>query len=251
MKNQELFTPYVPTRAFDEVADRIKSVILTRRLKPGERLPSERRLAEQFNVGRLTIREALRTLESKGLISIKKGSGGGSFVGSKSWGAVASIIKDSFILEGLTSEQITEARIALECATIESAIIHCDDEDLERINSHVSGLEKNVGQGRLDPEFVSKMLRFHLLIAEASHNPAFLMFMRAIFEWALSRPLLKTWTPPEDVRKRAVRSFRNIHQAIREKDIRLAQTLIREYIDYIGMAIQARNPKCSSLVCQQ
>ena len=74
------FGPYKPPRAFQEIADQIKKAILDRKLKPGERLPSERELAEQFQVGRLTIREALRSLETSGIITIRKGSGGGAFV---------------------------------------------------------------------------------------------------------------------------------------------------------------------------
>ena len=58
----------------------LEKEILSRSLKPGDKLPSELELQEKFSVGRGTIREALRTLQQKGLIEIKKGAKGGVFV---------------------------------------------------------------------------------------------------------------------------------------------------------------------------
>ncbi|MBW2064185.1 MAG: GntR family transcriptional regulator [Deltaproteobacteria bacterium] len=54
-----MFSPYQSKRAFEEISEQIKKAILAKKLKPGDRLPSERSLAEQFQVGRLTVREAL------------------------------------------------------------------------------------------------------------------------------------------------------------------------------------------------
>jgi len=69
MESKVTFPPYIQTRAFEDVAEQIRDVILGKRLSLGDRLPSERSLAQQFQVGRLTIREALRMLETEGLVS--------------------------------------------------------------------------------------------------------------------------------------------------------------------------------------
>ena len=75
MESKVIFPPYIQTRAFEDVAEQIRDVILGKQLRLGDRLPSERSLAQQFQVGRLTIREALRTLETEGLVSSpRKGS---------------------------------------------------------------------------------------------------------------------------------------------------------------------------------
>lgn len=231
MHDKVLFTPYTPTRAFDEVAGRIKEVILDRQLIPGDRLPSERSLAQQFQVGRLTIREALRTLETKGLIEIKKGSGGGAFVASHNLGAVTSIIKDNLLLEGLTSDQITEARIALECAAAESAARHATEEDLERIALCIEESEVIMADVERGREIVMKMIQFHSLIAEASHNLPFIMFIRALLEWARVRPILSAWIPSEQDKQYARTSFSRIFQAISERNPDAARDSVREHVE--------------------
>ena len=71
-----IFSEYKARRASDDIADQIKEAILDGKFHQKDRLPSERSLASQFKVSRLTVREAFRLLEAKGLIYIKKGSTG-------------------------------------------------------------------------------------------------------------------------------------------------------------------------------
>ncbi len=137
MHEDQIFQPYRSKRAYQEIAQDIQKAIMGGRLNSGERLPSERSLAEQFQVGRLTVREALRTLETKGLIQIRHGRGGGSYVGLPEPTVLPSMIIDNLQLEGLTSEQAAETRIGLECAIVKSAIKHASNEDLERIEENV------------------------------------------------------------------------------------------------------------------
>ena len=66
-------------RTFKEIERQIREMIYWGALKPGDKLPSEKELASQFRAGRLSVREALRTLEQAGLIVVKQGSTGGSY----------------------------------------------------------------------------------------------------------------------------------------------------------------------------
>ncbi|MBW1720958.1 MAG: FadR family transcriptional regulator [Deltaproteobacteria bacterium] len=241
MHNEVLFSPYTPTRAFEEVAEQIREVILAGKLSPGDRLPSERSLAEQFQVGRLTIREALRTLEITGFVEIRKGSGGGAFVASGNLEAVASIIKDNLILEGLTSDQITEARLALECAAVEAAVRHATEEDLERIARHIEEAEKTLKAPEKEGESVPRMIRFHQLIARASHNLPFILFIHAILEWARSRPILASWVPSENERKFVLNSYKRIFRAVRNRDADSARRFMKEHV--LAMGELLREPR--------
>ena len=247
MHDQVMFSPYTPIRAFEEVAEQIKGVILGKQLIPGDRLPAERSLAQQFQVGRLTIREALRTLETKGFIQIKKGSGGGAFVASHDLGAVTSIIKDNFLLEGLTSDQINEARIALECAAAAPAARHATVEDLKRISLCIEESEEIMADGERGQEIVMKMIQFHTLIAEASHNLPFIMFIRALLEWARNRPILTAWMPSEQDKQYALRSFRRIFQAISERDPDAARRFVKKHVEKMRalLAEPKADKKCS------
>ncbi|MBN1103335.1 MAG: FadR family transcriptional regulator [Deltaproteobacteria bacterium] len=230
MEPKVTFLPTIQIRAFEDVAAQIRQVILGKRLQQGDRLPSERSLAEQFQVGRLTVREALRTLEANGLIRIKKGSSGGSFVGTADPGAVASIIRDNMVLEGLTSSQITEARLALELATVKSAIERATPEDIDRIRHDLKETRKIIGEAS-PGRAVSQMIRFHILVAEASHNLLFIMFVRALMEWAESRPILTQWVPTVEDQRYSQQAHERIFESINKRSLLSAQRLMKKHIE--------------------
>ncbi len=73
-------SPYKKRRAFEEIANNIKELISKGYLKPGDRLPPETEIARQFDVGRNTIREALRILELSGFVKIQMGGKGGPLI---------------------------------------------------------------------------------------------------------------------------------------------------------------------------
>ena len=68
------FSAITPHRAFEDIADQIRGLVASGRLRPGDRLPPERELAALFNVSRNTLREALRALELAGMIEARKGA---------------------------------------------------------------------------------------------------------------------------------------------------------------------------------
>ncbi len=75
-----LLNPINNKRVSELVSDEIKKAIFSGSLKPGEKLPPERELSQQLNVGRAVVRESLRILEVSGLVYIKRGTNGGTFV---------------------------------------------------------------------------------------------------------------------------------------------------------------------------
>lgn len=223
-----MFLPYQSKRAFEDVAEQIQRAILSGQMKDGERLPAERVLSEQFQAGRLTVREALRTLETKGFIRIKKGSSGGAFVQVGNRQNVAAIIVDNLTLEGLTSEQITEARLALECTTVRSAAEKGNRADLLRLHDDLEEAKRLSPQD--NPQIaVSKMINFHLLLAEASHNPPLIIFIRALMEWA--RRKLLHYAPTASQMRYSYQAHKAILDAVEKKDVILAQHLMENHIE--------------------
>ena len=89
-----VFSEYKHRRASDFIASEIKKSILAKKFQEGDRLPSERSLADQFSVSRLSIRDALRLLETQGLIVIKQGATGGAFVQAASQEKIATILNN-------------------------------------------------------------------------------------------------------------------------------------------------------------
>jgi DNA-binding FadR family transcriptional regulator len=234
MSDSLIFKPYEPKRAYQEIAKAINQAILDKKLQTGTKLPSERSLAQQFKVGRLTVREALRTLETKGLINIKHGRTGGTFVGMPDPDILPSMIMDNLQIEGLTSNQINEARIGLECAIVEGAILHGSRDDLERIENIIEESGQIMGSNDVK-QIIAKMIDFHILLGEATHNPPFIMFIRSLMEWA--RRKLVHWIPTPEEQSVSNEEHHSIFDAVTKKNRSKAKKLMKEHILHVSESI--------------
>jgi GntR family transcriptional repressor for pyruvate dehydrogenase complex len=159
------------------VASTIEDAIRVKELVPGTRLPSELELCQQFDVSRTAIREALRTLEAKGLITIEKGRG--IFVKLAS----ADDVTDPMHLYlELTSErsyvlEIIHARQIIEPAIASFAAIHHTEEDIEKLKLDIKELEESGD----DFKALAKLdMNFHIDIAKASQNPLMPLLLNPI-----------------------------------------------------------------------
>src|SRR5437868_14964652 len=128
-----IFAPVSVARASSAIAEQIRGAILTGRIKAGDRLSPERELAEQFGVSRVTVRDALRSLEAMGLIEVKVGARGGAFVTAPTGSKVAQTMSDMMMMSATTPEDIVEARLIVELGTVTLACARATDEDLVRL----------------------------------------------------------------------------------------------------------------------
>jgi GntR family transcriptional repressor for pyruvate dehydrogenase complex len=164
------FAPARPRRAFDEIIDQVRDMIRQGDLQPGDRLPSERALAEQLGVSRNTVREALRMIEIAGLITLRKGATGGAFITAHDPTSVAESMSNLLQLTRASLADITEARVMIESMVVRVACERATAEDLDL-------LEKNVDEAaRLTEaeDWMQKALvneEFHQLLAAATQNP--------------------------------------------------------------------------------
>src|ERR671933_2144052 len=129
----DLFAPIAIARASSSIADQIRQAIVTGRLAEGERLPPERELAEQFNVSRVTVRDALRALEAMGLIEVRVGARGGAFVTAPTGSVVAQTMSDMMMMSAITPEDVVEARLIVELGTVTLACARADEDDLRAL----------------------------------------------------------------------------------------------------------------------
>ena len=175
--NKAIFKPVKSQRTFEEVSLKIKTLIFEGVLKSGDKLPSEADLAEQFNVGRQTVREALRILELSGFIIVKKGFGGGTIIKNNISGRIANLLLDAFRMKKISVDEFTNARLIIEKAIFNEAIDNADDQDIEILKENIKKakdvIEKNEAATNLNFEF-------HSLLAKASKNNVFIFFEKAI-----------------------------------------------------------------------
>src|SRR6185312_12450873 len=103
-------------RAYEDIVEQIERAILTGEMNEADRLPSERDLIVQFGVSRATIREALRVLQSRGLIEVRHGDPGGPIVRADPGASVTSMLSSLFHAERLSLADVIQFRMIVESA---------------------------------------------------------------------------------------------------------------------------------------
>ncbi len=162
----------------DSIVDQLEQMILDGVLKPGDRLPAERELAQQLDVSRPSLREAIVVMESKGLLQVRRG--GGTFVCD----VVAHTITDPLVhllkRHPDATYDVVELRLSLEEVAAYYAALRANEADRKvlalRLEALMSSYEAN------DTEHTAEVdVEFHMAIAEASHNVALVLVMRGLF----------------------------------------------------------------------
>lgn len=189
MTDDPEFSRVQTTRVFEEIALQVRARLATGRLRPGDRLPSERDLAQQLGVGRNSVREALRALEVSGILRLHKGGAGGAFIAQPTGDVVVSAMRDMYQLGAITPEQFTEARIGLSDFVVRLACERYTTEDLDQLEANLEAATR--ASERQD--YVSRArisLEFHQILAHATRNPLVMAMnagMLRIMEHFISR----------------------------------------------------------------
>src|SRR5919206_1010532 len=161
-----IFAPVSVPRASSAIAEQIRSAILGGRLKAGDRLSPERELADQFGVSRVTVRDALRSLEAMGLIEVKVGARGGAFVTAPTGSKVAQTMSDMMLMSATTPEDIVEARLIVELGTVTLACARATKDDLRELRELCERGREALTAGSYTREL---SWDFHGRLAHAAH----------------------------------------------------------------------------------
>jgi DNA-binding FadR family transcriptional regulator len=145
----------------------IERAIFSGELTAGDRLQSERELAEQFGVSRITVRDALRVLEARGLINVRVGATGGAFVADANIDRVAESISTLIKLKRMTLSELAEARTIVEVATASLAAQRADAGALSRLQQNV---ERARPMLREPITHADASMDFHVELARAARN---------------------------------------------------------------------------------
>ncbi|TDT51953.1 FadR/GntR family transcriptional regulator [Fonticella tunisiensis] len=169
-----MFKPIKSTKVYEQVVEQIKGMIMDGTLKKGDKLPAERDLAEQLQVSRASIREAIRVLEVIGLVESRQG--GGNFIRESFENSLFEPLSMVFMLEKSKPQEILELRRIMEIETAALAARKINDKDLEAIREIIEEMKKT------DDEIINAALdkEFHYRIAHASGNVLVLNILNAV-----------------------------------------------------------------------
>jgi GntR family transcriptional repressor for pyruvate dehydrogenase complex len=174
-----MFRPLKKKRVSDQRADLIQKKILEDSLEVGTNLPSEKAMADEFQVSRSVIREALRILEISGLVNIKKGPTGGIFVSNVYHAPIKRSLNNLITSGEVTVDHLYDARLLIEPHIAGQAALHAGEEDLEKFRAL---FEDSVAHFDDPVRLKQNNLEFHLLLARASGNPVLAVMLESVFE---------------------------------------------------------------------
>lgn len=225
LNRSNLFEPLKSKRTFEQIADQMRQLIYSGTFKPGDRLMSERELANQFRTGRMVVREALRTLENSGLIRIKQGSSGGVFINDANTKVITRSISDMIKIGNVTLRELIETRLEIEMIILNFAIARINPEDLDLLKKNIEDSEQQILAG-IRP--LETNLNFHLLLAKASKNTLFEMIIESIME--VSKIFLQSVKPEKEYINKVLYYHKEIYKAIKEKNLIIAEEKMREHL---------------------
>jgi GntR family transcriptional repressor for pyruvate dehydrogenase complex len=207
-----------------QVIGHLLKLIKTGQIKPGSRLPTEKQLSQELGVSRTCIREAMKSLESLGLISVRPRIG--AIVLDPSSGALFNVERFSTAAHLQRTDVLIEFRKILEVGLASLAAEKAKEEDFiamkKAIDDHKRALETDRIAYHAD-------LAFHMAVATASKNPIVIMTLLTISE-PLEQQRIKTNSVPHAAED-GLRDHMRIFRAIKERNPRKARAAMREHME--------------------
>jgi DNA-binding FadR family transcriptional regulator len=218
-------------KAYEQVADQLRDLIVSGRLARGERLPNETVLAREFGVSRATVREALRLLTAQSLIRTAKGAGGGTYVTMPTVDHVSEFLNSALNLlaaaEHVTLDELLEAREALEVPAARMAALRRTDDAVEDLKAAIPP-----DPGQLGPnEQFEYNADFHTSIIAAAGNGFLMMAAQPLFS------ILQTQLARSSLGARFHQGINDQHRAIVAAidagDGRTAEREMRTHLEWL------------------
>lgn len=224
-----LVEPIRRNRLYQGIVDQIEGLLQRGELRSGDQLPPERSLAEQFQVSRASVREALRSLELLGIVETRPG--GGTFVRHASADVVARPLS-SLISRGHRIADVIEVRGLIEPAIAEHAARRISDAEIGELRGVLEAQERKIAAGE---PYADEDTRFHELIGQAARNELLVTMLAVI--WDVLRASREEWLQTNARAHASVDTHRRILAALEKRDPEAARAAAAEHIHAVGEGI--------------
>ncbi|MDR7426682.1 MAG: FadR/GntR family transcriptional regulator [Armatimonadota bacterium] len=225
------FQPVRRTRVYEAVAAQIQAQIAEGRLRPGDRLPPERELAEAFGVSRDSVRDAIRVLELAGLVVPRQGEG--TVVRELTLDSVVSPLASALLQRRDLLFDLLDARRIIEPALAYRAAQRASEED---IRAMAEILRRQAAKVRVGEPGIDEDTAFHYRLATAARNQVILKVMDVLMDLlreGRARSLQVQGRP-----QRSLEGHRRILAALRRRDPAGAQRAMEQHLEEIGQILQ-------------
>jgi GntR family transcriptional repressor for pyruvate dehydrogenase complex len=214
-----------PDNSLDLIIRQLKDLLKSGELSPGDRLPSERKLAEHFGVSRALVRDAIKKLEFYGVVKTMPQSG--SFISGLDIIALENLITDALQVETYDFYSLAESRLILETNIIRLACRRRTDDDLIKLENQMIVYDQKVSA---DVPAVEDDLNFHKQIAEASKNQVLKSMLLIIAPDIMTNYLRHKSVVEPSKRSLATIEHRLLLEYIRKQDEEAAVNLMAQHL---------------------
>jgi len=222
-----MFETVKPNKVSEHIIEQIRKAIFEGQLKPGDKLPSERELVENFKVSKATLREAIRSLEVLGFLEIRKGASGGSFVTEVDMEKARDCFTNFLHFKNLSLKDLSEVRLLLEPHIAEKAALGINEEDLKRLEELLRECDY-VLRHDIPIESRKNEVEFHRIIASVTGNPI-LMFILDFVENLLidTKEILQ---PSREFSQKVQKAHRRIYKALLQRNGKKARAEMVKHV---------------------
>ncbi len=224
----------VKKKLADSVLDEIKRMIASGEIREGDKLPNQIKFAAQLGVSRVSLREALNTLQMIGAIEQRPG------YGTVFRGRIPALYTDHLTPPLMSDAQGTadliEARRFLEVDCIELAVEKATDQEIRKLGLLVEEMAAAVRENRLD-DYVEKDVAFHQLIAESSHN-RFMAHLFVTIRRLMERFIEESFSVMPSMVETSLGFHQDIYAAIRERDRARAVAAMNKHLSHVQAGIE-------------
>jgi GntR family transcriptional repressor for pyruvate dehydrogenase complex len=223
---------FVRERLYEQVADYIEKLVSDGQLRPGDRLPPERELAETLRVARGVVREAVKVLGARGLVTIRPGLG--TFISEISTDAISDHLDRFFRLGNQSHGDLIELRQILEVEIAALAAQRAEPMDLAAMLQAIDEMDRSIDAAQ---PYTDADQAFHLAIARAARNEMFPILLEAVAGYLEASRLMVFRVPGAPRRGQAW--HRRVYAAIASRDVVAARQAMREHMTQVAVDAQA------------
>ena len=230
-----IFSKVEQRRIYEEVARQIQKAIISQKLKPGDKLPSQKELMDLFQVSKITIIKAIGALEQAGLVYTKYGATGGTFVSELSTGGFSESLRLLLSMRRVTFEELAECRLTIEGQAAHLAAKRRRSEDLKKMDHLLNAMSRLLGLNRPAEEIREIESSFHLVVAKASHNNLFMVLTETINDCFMKE--IRLHSTSRDQMEKDYAGLKKIYEAIKARNAKAAEKATKEHINQCSEVI--------------
>ncbi len=225
----QTFKPIKQSRISAAVTDQLKQSVLLGHFRSGDKLPSERELAEQFQVSRVAIREALRVLENSGFITTRQGVSGGTFVTDLTFQQLSNAFLDLFLADKISIPELYQVRLLVEPEVARLAARNVTAEYAERLQACLKAEEQ---PSPSLPDDLERKTAVHFILAEMSGNRFLEGLVRSVMR--MTRKIIEAVHPDQPPFLHPAGMHRPIIKAVLAGDAGGAAVAMRKHAVQFG-----------------